>query len=157
MKKIIQSLLAGIALLAICFGSSSFTVTKGGEGFQIYLNNKLLVQRFGNEINNPIKIELDQRFASEQLSVKYFHCGRLGSDRDITIRDKQNRILKEWHFGDGSATAAMMNCPVKDIIEVQHETTGLMNLFYKSNELPNGRVLTSIVVTNNAKQGVTIP
>ena len=150
MKKIIQSLFAATALAAICFTSSSFSSPKGGEGFEIFLDNQLLIQHFGSKINEPTKLVLDPRFPNDQLTIKYYHCGQVGKSRDITIKDGQNRILKEWQFGDGSATSAEMNCPVRDILALQKVTPGNLNLYYSSTELPNGRLLTSIAVKGGA-------
>ncbi|NOT51704.1 MAG: hypothetical protein HOP10_10560 [Chitinophagaceae bacterium] len=73
MKQIISKTLA---LLAICTALFSFTSNPGGEGFEIYLNSKLLVQRFGEGMNNATTLELSSASATDQLVIKYHHWVR---------------------------------------------------------------------------------
>jgi len=49
MKAIKLSIASTALLLLASVTFSSFTDRKGGEGFEIYLNNKLVVQQFGNQ------------------------------------------------------------------------------------------------------------
>ncbi|HEX7902953.1 MAG TPA: hypothetical protein VF487_03660 [Chitinophagaceae bacterium] len=129
----------------------SFTTKPGGEGFEIYLNNKLVMQRFNSQVNTVQTLQLDPSYANAQLSIKYFHCGKVGKNRSITIKDGQNKILKEWHFTDVSAVSSPMSCSVKDILTLK-KTSSVMNLYYASSELPAGRQLAAIVIgsTNTA-------
>jgi hypothetical protein len=133
----------------MCFTLFSFTDRKGGEGFEIYLNNKLVLQQFGNQLNTVKSLQLDQRSSNDELSVKYHHCGRVGKSRSITIKDGQNKILKEWHFTDATNAAAAMTFKVKDIPGLKKGNGAItLNLYYSSSELPKGRQLASIVVAS---------
>ena len=98
----------------------SFGRTKGGEGFEIYLNSKLLVQQFGKDVNTVKTIQLEQASANDELSIRYYHCGQAGKNRTVTIKDEQNKTLKEWHFADGPAARAEMTCKVKDLKFLNH-------------------------------------
>ena len=150
MKTIHKKIMAITALLGICFTLYSFSPRWGGDGFEIYLNNKLLLQQFGNQMDHVKTLQLDQSFYNDQLSVRYYHCGRVGKNRDITIKDGQNKILKEWRFNDGAGNSAAMNCPVKDILSLQKgNSNNTLSLYYSSNELPNGRLLVTITKANN--------
>jgi hypothetical protein len=154
MKKITKKIWTVTALLAICFTMFSFSSRWGGEGFEIYLNNKLVLQQFGDQMNAVKTLKLDPGSYNYQLSVKYFHCGKVGKNRDITIRDGQNKILKEWHFTDDASANACMNCPVKEIFAVKKgngNTT--LSLYYSSSELPKGRLIASIVIATENKSG----
>ncbi|MDP4262914.1 MAG: hypothetical protein Q8941_10310 [Bacteroidota bacterium] len=129
----------------------SFYVKPGGEGFEIYLNNKMVLQQFGSQQNPVQSIQLDQSFSNSQLSVKYFHCGRAGTNRSITIRDGQNKVLKEWKFADVSNAAVSvsnpaMTCKVSDILSLQKTNPGKLNLYYSSSELPKGRLLATLII-----------
>ena len=65
--------------------------------------------------------------------IKYHHCGQVGKSRSITIKDGQNKILKEWHFADVSKTDAAMTCKVKDIPGLKKGNgTITLNLYYSS-------------------------
>ncbi|MFI5133349.1 MAG: hypothetical protein ACHQEB_03380 [Chitinophagales bacterium] len=139
-------------MVALCATLFSFAGKMGGEGFEIYLNNKLVLQQFGSQVSNVKSLQLDQRFLNDQLSVKYYHCGQAGKNRSISIKDGQNKILKEWRFADAPASDAAMICPVKDILNLRKVTTSTtFNLYYSSKELPNGRLLTSIVLAAESK------
>ncbi len=133
---------------------SSFSVKPGGEGFEIYLDNKLVMQRFGKDINTVQNLQLDQQFANAQLTVKYHHCGRVGKNRIITIKDGQDKTLKEWRFKNVQDAYASMGCNVKDILSLK-KTSSTMKLYYSSTELPKGRLLASIVIGANNTAALT--
>jgi hypothetical protein len=120
----------------------------GGEGFEVYLNNKLVLQQFGKEVNNVKTLQLDQSASDGQLAIRYFHCGRAGKNRVVTIRDEQNIVLKEWRFGNTDAGAKMC-CSVKDILALPKIKAGKkVDLYYTSEELPNGRLLAILTTVN---------
>lgn len=154
MKKIKSSIATASVLMLLSFTLFSFTPPKGGEGFEIYLNSKLMVSQFGNQLNNVKSIQLDQNSPNDELTIKYYHCGQVGKNRSIVIKDGQNKILKEWHFADASSGKAEMTCKVKDITGLKKGNGAVtLNLYYSSTELPKGRQLASIVVAaqNTAK------
>ena len=139
-----------MALVATSIIFSSFSANKGGEGFEIFLNNKLVLQQFGSQMNTVKSIQLPQRFSDDQLVIKYHHCGQVGKNRSITIKDEKNKILKEWKFANMSSanlsiSDAAMACKVKDILSLQKSNPGKLNLYYSSNELPAGRLLATII------------
>ena len=134
--------LSGIAFCSILF---SFSTGAGGEGFEIYLNNKLVVQQYGSNMNTVKTLKLDQATDNDELSIRYHHCGRVGKSRTITIKDGQDKVLKQWKFNDVSDAAASMSCKVKDILGLRSGKDNTLKLYYSSSELPKGRLLTSIV------------
>ena len=134
--------LSGVALCAILY---SFSTNKGGEGFEISLNNKVVLQQYGSDLNTVKTLKLDQTAGNDQLSIRYHHCGRVGKNRTITIKDGQNKVLKQWNFTDASNAAASMSCKVKDILGLRNGKNTILKLYYSSSELPKGRLLTSIV------------
>lgn len=150
------SKLKAMAVLALLTTFFSFSANKGGEGFEIYLNSKLVLQQFGNQMNTVKNIQLDQRFSDDQLVIKYHHCGQVGKNRSIVIKDAGNNILKEWKFANTSAASlpssdVAMYCKVKDILSLQKSNPGKLGLYYSSSELPKGRLLANIVTAELAK------
>ena len=134
-------------MLAICMALFSFSYRWGGEGFEIYLNNKLVLQQFGSQMAGVRSLQLDHRFANEELTVKYYHCGQAGKNRHITIKDAQNRILKDWSFADDKNPG--LNCPVNEILALQRGTDrNSLDLYYSSSELSKGRLLFTILSAN---------
>jgi hypothetical protein len=135
----------------ICSAKNDF----GGEGFEVYINNKLVLQQYGKEINTVKTLQLDQGTSNGQLAIRYYHCGRPGKSRIVTIKDEQNVVLKEWKFGDASDVTAKVCCNVKDILALPKLKAGKkVNLYYTSTELPKGRLLAILTTANknNAAQ-----
>jgi len=146
-----------LTLSAMLFSFSVKTAEKffpiksdfGGEGFEVYLNNKLVLQQYGKEMNIVKSLQLDQSTGNGELAIRYYHCGRPGKSRILTIKDEQNVILKEWKFGDAKDAAAKVCCNVKDILALPKLKAGKkVNLFYASTEIPNGRMLVTITTGN---------
>jgi len=137
-----------MALLAICTAFVAFSPKPGGEGFEIYLNNKVILQQYGSDINTAKSLQLPQASADDKLVIKYHHCGRVGKNRIVTIRDGQNKILKEFRFADSPAPVSAMSIKVKDITSLK-KGTGNLKLYYTSTELPNGRMLASLTTQNS--------
>lgn len=144
MKQMISKTTMLVAMSATLLSFTNF----GGEGFEIYLNNRVVIQQFGSPTNSVKSLTLNQNSANDQLTVKYYHCGRVGKNRTITIKDAQNHSLKEWRFAD--ATTAAMLCNVKDILSLNKENESTFKVYYASSELPGGRLLATIVVEKNS-------
>lgn len=150
-----------LALSATLFSFSVRTAEKlfpannnfGGEGFEVYLNNKLVLQQYGEKMNTVSTLELDQRASNGQLAIRYYHCGRPGKSRVVTIRDEQNVVLKEWRFGDAKDASARVSCDVKEIFALPKFKAGKkLNLYYAATELPNGRLLATLTTAKNVAQ-----
>ena len=141
-----KAILKWTTLTMVTLFFSAFAPKPGGEGFEIYLDNKLLLQRFGNQINTVQSLQLDPQ-STGQLTVKYHHCGKAGKNRVIAIKDAQNNILREWRFADVKDPYDKMNCSVKEILNLKKNSrSSTVNLYYSSSELPSGRVLASLVL-----------
>ncbi len=147
MKIYVQKSWMPLSLLAICMALLSFSSRWGGEGFEIFINNKLVLQQFGKDMNTVKNFQLDQRYSNAELTIKYYHCGSPGKNREITVRDAQNSVLKEWRFGDVSVNDATgMTCSVNDILYLQKRNKdNPLGLYYSSEELPKGKLLMTIV------------
>ena len=138
--------------LAICATLVSFRNKPGGEGFEIFLNNKVVVQQFGNDMSKVKNIQLTQSLAAGQLTIKYHHCGRIGKNRIVTVKDAHNKVLKEFNYADAATPVAVMTVNLKDLLNLMKGNNQL-KLYYSSSELPNGRMLVSIstsTINNNA-------
>jgi len=149
MKTIISK---SVALLLFTAALLSFSTKWGGEGFEISLNGNVVLQRYGSDINSVGNLQLDQSSLNSQLSVKYHHCGKVGKNRVVTLRNWHNNVLKEWRFADASTALAPMELSVKDIFSLGKPGGSILRLYYSSTELPQGRVLANVTVgSSNAK------
>jgi len=130
---------------------SSYKSNFGGEGFEVYLNDKLILQQFGKNMDEVKSVQLDQSASNGQLAIRYYHCGRPGKSRVVTIKDEQNVVLKEWRFGDAKDASAKVSCNVKDIFALPKFKAGKkVNLYYAATELPNGRLLATLTTVSKA-------
>lgn len=146
-KKIMGAFFGLAALSLMLF---AFTSGKGGDSFEIYLNKKLVVQQYLHGDKAVKMVELQQSNYNDELTVKYSHCGRVGQGRTITIKDGQNKVVKQWRFADGSKSAVGMTIKVRDILDLKNKST-VLQLVYSANELPKGYVLASISTKNNSQ------
>jgi len=135
-----------LAALTLCATVFSFSNIPGGEGFEIYLNNKVVLQQFGSNMNTVKTLKLDQAAANDEISVRYHHCGKVGKNRVITIKDEQDKVLKQWKFSDVPDAADRMTCKVKDILGLKNGKSTILKLYYSSSELPKERQLASLSV-----------
>ena len=139
MKSIISK---SMLVLAICATLFSFRNKPGGEGFEIYLNNKVVVQQFGTDMSKVKNIRLTQNLAADKLTIKYHHCERVGKKRIVTIKDAHNKVLKEFNYADAATPVAVMTVNLKDLLNLMKGNNQL-KLYYSSSELPKGRMLVS--------------
>lgn len=145
-----KSIISKAAVLLITAAALlSFSPNFGGEGFEISLNGKMLLQQFGKDLNTVKTLQLNPSSPNDQLTIRYHHCGRVGKNRVVTIKDAQDKMVKEWHFPDASSALSTMSCPVKEIMGLKKNSGSVFKLYYSSTELPNGRQLASVVVGNN--------
>jgi len=133
-----------LIVIAILFSyfmvHSSFTSLPGGEGYEVYLNNKLLVQQFGTK-SDVKNVSLSQVVPGDQISIKYFHCGKVGRNRAVYIKNKANTKLIEWKYADVSQPVAAMKFKLNDVLQLKKNNGEMFGVYYSSSELPRGRLL----------------
>jgi len=137
-----------VGIITLFMALVSFSKVKGGDYFEIYLNNKLVVQQILHSDKTVKQLSLQQSNYNDQLKIVYSECGRIGQERRITIKDGQNRVIKQWSFVNGTKTAKEMAFKVKDILDLK-KGDAVLQLVYSSKELPKGQVLASITTANN--------
>ena len=143
------------SLIILCTILFSFTLKTaetffGGEGFEVYLDNKLILQQFGKDLDVVKTVQFDQNASKGELAIRYYHCGQAGKSRTVTIKDEQNVVLKQWKFGD---EGTKLCCNMKDVFALPKIKAGKkVNLYYSSAELPNGRLLAVLMSNSNAVQ-----
>ncbi len=152
MKKISSSSwiysLMGVILCSILF---SFSATMpGAHSFQVYLDNKLVIDQYVNSKMAAPKLLLDPVENHDQLIVKYNECGRTVTGRTITIKDGNDKVLKYWRF-EGSSTGYEnpMAFRVKDITALKQKGRNSLKLYYSSKEFPEGQQIANLVIGND--------
>lgn len=120
----------------------SFKAPLGGEGYHILINNKLIMEHYGSDLNMK-KLDLQQYPADAKITIRYFHCGKLGKNRTVTLKDENGNIVKEWKYADAAEINSGVTCTVKEIQALQKNHQQL-SLYYASTELPKGRMLAKL-------------
>lgn len=129
-------------MLVLCGGIFSFSGKKGGDMFAIFLNGKQVLQQFVHVDKSVKTLTFQSLQPTDKIEVLYSHCGRAGTNRVLAIRDAKNNLLKKLSFGDGESNTARMGFYRK---EVAAANEGKVSLVYSSTELPEGRMLATIV------------
>jgi len=135
-------------LVIFCVGLFSFSNNRGGDSFEIWLNGKMMLQQFVHVSSAVQTLHLNVASANDKVDIYYRHCGQVGTDRYITIKDDNDRPLKVWKFADASGNNPAMSIKLKDISGLKKSKDSKLNIFYSSNELPKGKVLATLDVSN---------
>jgi hypothetical protein len=142
MKTYIKNLLG----LAVCMAMFAFS-SVGGERYSIQLNDRVLVDQLINSKSTVPNISLAHASASDQLSVDFNECGRVGTSRRLTLKNEKDSILKEWNFKD-SEDKNSMTFSVKDIQALKRNER--LKLYYTS-ENSTHRLLAILNLTDDIK------
>ena len=142
------------ALVALAATMLSFTANSpvGGEGFEIFVNSKVVLQQFGKNMDNIKILQLNPASPNDKLTIRYHHCGQVGKNRFVTVKNADNNPLKVWHYTDAVTPIGDMSCTVKDLLSLQKSGNNVLKIFYSSNELPKGRQLADIVFGDTVKK-----
>jgi hypothetical protein len=135
-----------LALLAVCATLCSFAAYRGAHSFRIFLNDKMIFEQYVSAKEGVKSFELGKANYNDKLTVYYNECGHVGTGRSIVIKDENNKTLKEWRYADVASVAAPMTCKAGEILDLQKNKSGKLQLFYTSKEVPDGKVLASIAV-----------
>ena len=88
MKSIISK---SMLVLAICATLFSFRNKPGGEGFEIYLNNKVVVQQFGKDAHNKVLKEFNYADVATPVGAMTVNV------KDLLILMRGNNQLKLYY------------------------------------------------------------
>jgi len=131
-------------LILVCAALFSFSSKKGGDSFEIVLNGKRVLQQFVYASKGVQTIQLAATSDNDKLDIYYNHCGQVGKNRYITIKNEKDQPIKVWKFADAVDKNGAMSFKLKDILSLRKNKTDKLNLFYNSSELPAGRTLATI-------------
>ena len=144
MKSHSKLIVAKSLLILVCAMLFSFSSKKGGDSFEIMLNGKRVLQQFVYASKGVQTIQLTATSDNDKLDIYYSHCGQIGKNRYITIKNEKDQPIKVWKFADVIDKNEAMSFKLKDILSLRKNKTDKLNLFYNSSELPAGRTLATI-------------
>ena len=150
MRSIISKTFALVAISATLLSFSSNSPS-GGEGFEILVNGKTVLQKYGSDMDNVHTLQLSKTSPTDKLTIRYHHCGRVGKNRMVTIKDGNDNTLKVWKFTDVPTPVGDMSCTMQDLISLQKNGNTSFKIYYSSTELPKGRQLVSVILSSSNK------
>jgi len=144
MKSHSKLIIVKSVLALLCTTLFSFSTKNGGDSFEIVLNGKRVLQQFVYASKGVQTIQLTPTSDNDKLDIYYSHCGQIGKNRLITIKNEKDEAIKVWKFQDATDKNGVMSFKLKDILSLRRNKTDKLNLFYSSTELPVGRTLATI-------------
>lgn len=147
-----HKLLSGTAasLLAL-FTIVSLKAGGGTDSFKVYLNNKLIHQQYVEEPVPLDKLQLDESNLNDKLTFHYSHCGHIGTNRKMSVKDASGKTLREWKFADATGKQSGMEVPVKELLALRQQK---VSFIYTASELPKGQLMASFRLPNSATSWV---
>ena len=82
------------------------------------------------------QFQLTQTSDNDKLDIYYNHCGQVGRNRYITIKNEKDKAIKAWKFADAVDKNGVMSFKLKDVLSLRKNKTDKLNLFYSSSEPP---------------------
>jgi hypothetical protein len=143
MRTLISKASLILAGLAFSFGISSFN-RPGGDMFEVYIGKEMMIQQALHNDKSVKQITLRPEQKDEKMSIKFFHCGKSGTQRTITLRDENDQVLKTLSFSEPKSSSSVMSFPVSEIVKFQSRKNSLVRLYYSSAEMPSGKWLVSV-------------
>jgi len=133
-------------LAVLCLTLFSFSNLPGGENYRIYINKKLIMEKFVSNNMTASYLTLTQANVNDKIDIMYNHCGQTGTARHLVIKDEQNKVVKDMKFADANGDDIMMSFGAKEILSLQKgDNPPKLKLYYSSKELPAGKLLATLV------------
>ncbi|RAW00897.1 hypothetical protein [Pseudochryseolinea flava] len=147
-----QSLVKVFTFLSLLMCSSIIPAYAGGEYYEVYLNDKLILQQGVTGKTIQLKnIPIENANANDRITIIYKRChDENATGRKLTVRDEAGNILKEWKFPDRTDERNAMTILVKDLVALNKKGATL-NVAYSSEQLTEGRTLVALSFPDRKK------
>ena len=133
-------------LTVVCLSLASFSPLPGGENYRIYVNKKLVMEKYVSNNMTAAYLTLTPANVNDKIDIMYNHCGQTGTARHLVIKDEQNKVVKDLKFADANGPDIMMSFGAKEILSLQKgDNPPKLRLYYSSKELPAGKLLATLV------------
>lgn len=143
-----QSWLVGITGLIMALFFMSFTLLRGGYGYTLHVNNKLAGQYYLTDKHETPTLRLTQQDLTGKLTVYFNECGEIGQSRSLSIRDSNQKILKEWTFANSTTQHDPMDIAWRDVIALERTSAAV---YYTSARVNKPQLLVYLVLPDKKK------
>jgi hypothetical protein len=159
-KSILRPLLA-LPAIALCLTMFTVTAKAGIDSYEIYLNNRLLLRQVVGKSFTLQNLSLNESNANDKLVIYYSECraeGKIGKERNITLKDGKGKIVKEWKFADANGPKTGMVIPVKELLQLaKKQGNEPLSFFYTAQGHPEAQVLASFQVGAKTTASLSFP
>lgn len=133
------TLFAVLATFILC----AFTPLPGGYSYEVYLNDRLVIQEHLYGRKEAPTVPLNTTAAQDELSIMFNDCNKVDTSRKISLKTEDDKTLKEWTFADSPDLKDHMDIKVSEItvFRKNHSTVKLM---YSSKQVSDGVHLVNI-------------
>lgn len=149
LKKAIKSIL----LVAAWMVGINFSSKAGLDSYQIYLNDKLILQQSVRDPLNISALPITKANINDKLVIYYSQCNapnKIGKGRSLVIRDAARNLVKEWKFEDAEGSSRM-EIPVKELLALENKyANSTLTIFYKAQGMNRDQRLISLKSTTKA-------
>jgi hypothetical protein len=143
--------LGSIMILLVTIAFLSFRERPGGESFTAYVNDKMVLQHYFGYDKNIKTLNLSNTSPNDQLRMHYNHCGKIGTDRKISLVNKNEKVIKSWTFANTQEdTSPYMTVKMKNLTAAIGQSEPV-KLYYFSSEISEGRLLATVLIDDGAK------
>ncbi|HMH33158.1 MAG TPA: hypothetical protein VK543_09030 [Puia sp.] len=149
-----QSIAKAIAFFALFLGAFNFAARAGGDGFEVYLNNKLIAKQYLTQPLDLKTLALDKANINDQITIYFTQCnaiGKIAKGRSIVVKDEKGRMLKEWKFDDAKDAKPGMVIQVKELLQLENSPgEKSLSLFYRAEGHPDAQIITSLKISGKS-------
>jgi S-adenosylmethionine:tRNA-ribosyltransferase-isomerase (queuine synthetase) len=140
-------LFLAIATVALC----SFDFVPGQASYEVYLNNERVINEHLYGQKEAPTLPLNTTTEQDELSVTFNNCGKIDTGRKISLKNEQDKTLREWSFSDSPDIKNKMEIRVSEItaFRQQHSTAKLV---YSSREFSTDVHLITLQLGNATAQ-----
>lgn len=133
-----RALLTGMAGFAFCL-LLSFTLRPGGYSYTLHLNSKVVGEHYLTSSFQTPTLALTNQNLTGTLSVYFNECGQIGQDRKLSLRNAEQKILKEWSFANSTTKHDAMEVNLKEVSGLLN--SGKVGIYYASERLNKPQIM----------------
>jgi len=149
----LKKALRTILLVAAWMAGSNFSAKAGLDSYQIYLNDKLILQQSVRDPLNLSALPITNANINDKLVIYYSQCNapnKIGKGRSLIIRDAAGNLVKEWKFEDAEGSSRM-EIPVRELLALENKyANNTLTIFYTAQGMNRDQRLISLNSTTKA-------
>ncbi len=133
-----------LASIVLC----SFALVPGGASYEVYLNNQLVMKEhlYGRKVVPALPLNITSS-SQDELALTFNNCGKIDTSRKISLKDDEDKTMKEWTFADSPDLKNQMRIKVNEITAFRNKHS-TAKLVYSSRELRDGIHIVNLQLTD---------